>query len=379
MKTGRFGKANLFLLLVSLVVSVLALEFLCRYFIFDPNQSYIRTPGWRMAVRTNDLIPFVTGDHDVIVNRYGYRGALPSPIANPFVVVIGGSTVEDWVLSEPETWPEQLQSQLRDCAPDVEVANLGKGGANARHNLMQLEAASNYLPKVDIYVVLMGLNDFLFDLRIHHSFEVPEDWWRRQAFMTVAGEEGRSALVAITKRLYRLWVNRNSGHKPISNFGHYQQALRDAKANVSPDQWVDVLPDFSEHLQTYRTTIRKLKDFADKQGAEIFFATQPYLWSSDMSAEAEAQIYAGFIGSDMNSPSTKWFTPRALEQGLRTYNNTLRKACDEEQLNCIELAGQLPRRASTFYDDFHFSEAGAAAAGEIVASALRGTAVSCRP
>jgi len=292
------------------------LEILVRQYIYNPNRSYIRTPGWQMTVRTNDLLPFATGDHKITINRYGYRGALPTTNAKPMIAVTGGSTVEDWVFSEPETWTEQLQSQLRNCLPSIEVINLGKAGANARHNLMQLEAASKYLPRIDTFIVLLGLNDFLFDLRIRHPIELPADWWDQQAFMTRAGEDGPIAVITLLRRAYDRWLSRNSTENLVSDFGQYQQSLIAAYRKVRAAQWVDEMPDLSEHLATYRTTIKKLKGFADKREAEIVFVSQPYLWSKKMSDQAKAQIYAGFIGSDMNNPATTWYTPKALEGGL---------------------------------------------------------------
>ena len=176
--------------LLTILVSILCLatlELLLRSFVFDPNASYIRTPGWRMHVRTNGLLPKakVPEDHTIIVNRLGIRGATPAFGAGPKIAVLGGSTVEDWVLSERNTWPQQLAMNLSDCAPKAWVANLGKSGVNARHHLLQLPEVEKYMPKFDMFVVLMGLNDFLYDLHIHHPLETPDGWWYRLSDVSV--------------------------------------------------------------------------------------------------------------------------------------------------------------------------------------------------
>ncbi len=371
-------KNKFILFLMYAVIFVVCLEFLTRHFIFDPNSSYIRTPGWAIDVKHNDLLPFVTTDHTISINRYGYRGALPGLGADPFIFVTGGSTAEDWVLPESATWAEQLESRLKVCYPTVEVANLGKGGANARHNIMQLDAASSYMPASDVYVVLLGLNDFLFDLHIHHPFQVSDDWWKLQSFMTNAGDEGRFAIVALLKRLYKLYNATGNTARPVSDFGDYQKGLRDARDKVASYQWVDILPDLSPHLENYKNTILKLKALADSQGADIFFLSQPFVWSPHMSHQTQEQLTAGFIGGDNLSPQTRWYTPRALEEGLTAYNDTLRETCKTAALNCIDVARKLPRQAKYFYDDFHFSNLGASTVAKFVAEGMQDVLKGCR-
>ena len=337
-----------------------------RILVFNPNYSYIRTPGWSMNVKQNDQVPPVSIDHTVTINKYGYRGAPPIKSAAPLIILSGGSTTESWIIPDRFTWAEQLETKLKQCKPNVEVANLGKSGSNARHNLLQLEALSEYMPTGDIYVVLMGLNDFLFDLSIHHSFEVEESWWNRQAFMTISGDEGAFALVALVKRLYRRYTDDEIKPQAVSNFGIYLKSLREAYRNVAPNQWIDKLPDLSSHLETYKSTILKLKLFADTHGGEIIFLTQPFVWSEKMSQETKDQLYAGFIGPNMLDPNTRWYTTKVLEEGLMSYNNTLREMCDLYGLNCIDLAKKIPREAQYFYDDSHFSIFGSQTVAEIV-------------
>jgi len=369
---------DVLLLAAMIVLCVGILELLLRTFVFDPNAAYIRIPGWAMNVRTNGLLPHVSGDYVIKVNRLGIRGETPAFGAAPKIAVLGGSTVEDWVLPDNKTWAQQLATQLRHCAPDIWVANLGKGGVNARHHLIQLPETEKYMPRFDMFVVLVGLNDFLFDLRIHHPLVILEDWWRRQAFMYDHSDEGSFAIIAIGKRLYRRFVTERKNAGAISDFGYYQKHLRDAYTKVTREQWVTSMPDLKEYLDTYRKTISALKAYADTYGAPIVFVTQPYVWSNNMPAETRAQIYAGFIGADIDSPRTKWYTPAALEKGLSAYNAALLDKCTTDHLLCVDAAGKLPKEAKFFYDEFHFSERGAAELGRIVAEDIGRRLASCQ-
>ena len=343
---------------IVMAVCFAILELLVRTFVFDPSLSYIRTPGWSMLVKTNGKLPHVEGDHRIVINSQGFRGDLPPSNAAPHIAVIGGSTVEDWVLSEDETWSKQLQEDLRRCAPTAWASNLGKSGTNARHHLIQLPETEAYMQHYDYIVVLMGLNDFLFDFRIHHPFELPENWWIDQALMSQGGSEGSLATVALAKRLISGLFAPSSGEQ-VSDFGAYMEYLWDAYRDVNDDQWVNTLPDASEHLATYRQTIRSLKQYADEKGTKIVFVTQPYAWSDDMDETVRKQIYAGFIGSDIKSPDTQWYTPEALMRGLNAYNETLLDECESGNLMCVDAAQTMSGHAEYYYDDFHFSERGA--------------------
>ncbi|MEK9568198.1 MAG: hypothetical protein VW124_04290 [Paracoccaceae bacterium] len=68
-----------------------------------------------------------------------------------------------------------------------------------------------------------------------------------------------------------------------SDFGAYMEYLWQAYDQVTDDQWVAIVSDYPHHLTTYRETIRNLKTYSDKYGAEIIFVTQPYLWSKSLS------------------------------------------------------------------------------------------------
>lgn len=379
MKTlGSFKcRDGLFLVFVVLLCFGI-LELLLRTFVFDPSAAYIRTPGWAIHVRDNGLLPNVSEEYLYKANQLGIRGDMPKLSTNLKVAVIGGSTVEDWVLPDSKTWSQQLAVQLADCEPDIWVANLGKGGVNARHHLIQLPEVKKYMPHFDKFVVLLGLNDFLYDLHIHHPTVTPVNWWRRQAFMYDRFDEGWFASVAISKRLFRRFVAEKNHERPASDFGNYQKSLRDAYLRVLSDQWVDALPDLTEHLKNFRKTILLLNSYSDSYGAQMVFVTQPYVWSDNLSKETRAQIYAGFIGADMESPTTKWYTTAALEKGLAAYNAMLLDTCRDEGLACVDAAQILSGRPEFFYDDFHFSALGAASIGRIVAAEIKPAFGRCK-
>jgi lysophospholipase L1-like esterase len=55
----------------------------------------------------------------------------------------------------------------------------------------------------------------------------------------------------------------------------------------------------------------------------------------------------------------RYYSPRALAEGMHAFNNVLRDVCRLPDVACRDLAAAVPARAEYFYDDMHLSEAGA--------------------
>lgn len=367
------------LLVVSVAVSIVGLELLVRQFIFDPSHAYINRPGYTSYVQVDDILPNVSGNHTISFNKIGARGQLPGLGDAPVIGIFGGSTVVDWVLDDSESWTGQLQSNLSRCWENVATLNYGKLGANARHHLIQIPELDPYSPKMDIMVVLMGLNDFLYDLRIHHRVETPDGWWRKQAIGTEQYEEGKIAIVAVFKRVMHRYFSAAGQQLAVSNFGDYIKSFWEVRAKVPPEKWVHDLPDLTPHLATYQDTISKLNAAADRLGARLVLVTQPYLWSQQMTESAERQLIGGFIGHDHLDPEAFWYTPDALERGLKAYNDILRSTCTQTGYDCVDAASVMNGDEYNFYDDFHFSERGAERLGKLVSSYLLEEGKTCSP
>ena len=349
---------NVSILIISITISIILIEFLLRIFVFDPTKYYIRTPGWSNFVTDDNLLTNVTSNYMHKINRFGFRGEPPNFNSKPMILTIGGSTTENWVLDNKSTWSAVLEKKLIKTFKNVDVINLGKAGTNGRHNLIQLDKTSDYLPKIDVYIVLIGLNDFLFDHKIHHSTSYKDEWWYEQSFMSQPYQEGKFALSIILKRI----IKKNQNNPPVSHFGLYLEELRNAFQNVKKNQIVEKLENLEnldKYLNIYENTIMNLKKFADSKNSSIIFLTQPFLWSKNMSEETKKNLYCGYIGTDHNSPDTKWYSIDTLRKGLDSYNKKLLSVCEKYQLFCVDLEKEIPKSINFFYDDIHFTNKGA--------------------
>ena len=116
---------------------------------------------------------------------------------------------------------------------------------------------------------------------------------------------------------------------------------------------------------------------ANERDIPIVFLTQPFIWSENMTDEALSMIYAGFIGTDNQSPDVQWYTHDAMRVGLEAYNREMLDQCAAQNLNCMDLAQAVTKTADNFYDDFHFSEVGADNVSENVFNHLKRTTSLC--
>ena len=64
-----------------------------------------------------------------------------------------------------------------------------------------------------------------------------------------------------------------------------------------------------------------------------------------------------------------YFSLASLAAGMHKYNEAMMRVCHEERVTCVDLSS-LSGVSAYFYDDCHFTEAGAEAVAEIMAPVL---------
>ena len=77
------------------------------------------------------------------------------------------------------------------------------------------------------------------------------------------------------------------------------------------------------------------------------------------------------MGTVGRRPEPKGYVSWAdVAAGMDTYNQALLDVCQEDGLECFDLAPIIPKHFTYFYDDIHFNEAGAKMAGQRIAEYL---------
>ena len=181
------------------------------------------------------------------------------------------------------------------------------------------------------------------------------------------GEPGdRLATVRAARLVWRTWQQTRLGFVQTRTAEGYAQ-LRECRQTAPPENLVDALPDLGPALAEYRRNLEALVAGARSYGAPLLLLTQPTLWAAEMGPAERARLLAGGLGPIKTwCTHRRYYSPRALAEGMRAFNDVLRGVCRQPHVRCRDLAASVPARAEYFYDDMHLSEAGARLVAELV-------------
>jgi lysophospholipase L1-like esterase len=392
---GRRVGANLALaasaLLVAAVLGELSLRFLSPrsegYFVYAPGEMQAGSP-------LADRMPGVEGVAEFRTNSLGIRGQEMGADGSEYrILAIGGSTSQNAYLDQSEDWPLVIADLLGPTSDGRRTwsGSVGRSGATARTNAVQMEYLVPSLPRVDAVVMLLGVNDLTVALRQGWAYEQPlplsdpaaERLQMRQAFIRVPGrlqdqfiayeEEGvpfykKQALWHLARLSRNAWIMSRGGWSGVS-YGWSLGTWRQHRSQASVIH--DSLPPLEAPLVEYRGYLESITDMAEEYEVRLVLMTQPALWRPDLSSEEQSLIWLGGTGDFQNVPGQEYFTPGALAEGMRAYNEILLDVCAKRQVECVDLAASVPADTTMFYDDVHPTEAGARLFAETLADYLR--------
>ncbi len=334
------------------------------YFVWHPNleKTFKPLPG---------IMPGISGESRFTINASGMRGD-PFPEGDRYrILTIGGSTTECLYLDQSEAWPQLLQDKLNNLGgPDVWVGNVGASGRNTRHHLLQIEKLLEQYPRIELIVLLIGINDLSLRLRQDIDFrpmrqEGPE---YKQILLNKAFSvhPTRDPLLPFYKRTEIWRLLRRVKHRvliPVAN-----TVIQDDAAEIYKE-WrrhrrnaakvLDTLPDLSSALEEYAQNIHSIIDLAQERGTAIVFMTQPSMWRQDLPESLSNLLWFGGIGNFQEQSGKPYYSVNALANAMEMYNETLLNVCKIRPVDCLDLAPLVPKDTTAFYDDVHFNEQGA--------------------
>lgn len=365
----------------SILLALAIAELFLRRLHPEANGWFIWPPGLDMRFRPEaGLFPGVEGDARFRVDSLGLRGEEVAG-ATERIVTIGGSTTECLFLDQDESWPELLSTTLSKIeGARVWVGNAGRSGHTTREHIFQVEELVHRIPSLDLALVLPGVNDLCKRLAQDAAYD-PKFMSRDRALDVVKRAAfslhplAFDANAPLVKRL-ALWRLASSlrrrfeaGDPHEQDFnGHVFATWRLYRARAR--EMRDELPDLSSALEEYRTNLGTIIDIATRERLRIAFATQPCLWRADLSPELEGLLSMGGVGDYQAHEGCAYYTPRALAEGMRRYNEVLLEVCRERNVECLDLAALLDHDDAAFYDDCHFTEHGARRVAEAWAARL---------
>ena len=386
----------------ALACTVVVAEGALRLALPRSHRFLVQLPHLREVLRPSSL--YVRGVHDTArfeTNSFGIRGPEFGPDAREYrILAIGGSTTEGLLLDQARAWPAVLGDVLgttRD-GRKVWVGNIGKSGLTSRDHVAELKYFVPQLPRMDLFVVLVGMNDLTSDLRQGFDWKQPppitdsaEQWLRiSHSFAAAPGPIWRPvthALLAEHAPWYKataLWQLAARVRFQVQHAGSEQDvtgrnlvAWRSHRRDTP--RMYDSLPDLGPALADYRRTLNVLADEAARLKVPLVLVTQPAVWGPDLAAATVRTLWMGGTDDFQDHPGESYFAVPALARALDGYNRVVLDVCRDRGLTCVDLAAAMSRDTSLFYDDAHFDEAGARRAADVVAAALVRADPALRP
>jgi lysophospholipase L1-like esterase len=349
-----------------------------RAAVFDPSKRYILLPGWELIERGSpEGTPGIDREAHVFVNRLGLRGDMPTATSLPRILALGSSMTMDIALNDVDTWTGQLQSSLREHFPTAWVGNGGRAGSTVHHHIAALKEMLTRWPTYDSVIVMLGTTDMIYDLRMHfgQAIDPQAAWTEDQTFMFVPSPVGyeRLATYQLVKRTYDYWRMTRMGQVPVGDLGKEEEIFKARRRRVQLADWIMETPDLSAQLTRFRSFANKLTILAAARHVRLILVTSPSPWKEPMTDAETAKLYAGGLGPTTQWEKDlhiKWYAVPPMINALELYNEVTRSVCVERRLDCVDLDRELPKDSTYFYDDFHFSRAGAAKVGQIIARHL---------
>jgi GDSL-like Lipase/Acylhydrolase family len=333
---------NLYAILVGIIISLVFLEVALR--IANPITQTIK--GERVVLRVNydetrqnTRIPGVAPESHIHQNSLGFRGAdPPADFADRLTIIsVGGSTTRSAPQSDDRTWTALLGEAVANCFDRTWINNAGFEGHTS---FAHIDLIRNHINKLHpkVVVLLIGANEIWQDLqgRVHQGI---------RGFLTALAT--RSEVVDLGLTLYRSLRAWKAGLNSATL----------AEANAMPDDGEarfavarDRQPEYAARL---RLIIRLLRD---AQTIPVL-VTQPTLGGTGRDPTTGKEL------------SRLWYG-QFFQQTFEIYNDTMRHVAQSENVYLIDLAHSMPKDTKYYYDNMHYTDAGAKKVAELVTMGL---------
>lgn len=297
------------------------------------------------------------------INSLGLRGRERSASDLRSILCVGGSTTACEYLSDGETWPDLLAEAVEpSVGGPVWVGNAGASGHRALDHVTALGKLLDQTENLDLVVVLAGINDASHAV-LHEGTPPAEPHpgsaeQLRRVFAVLPSDPGlwppdRTAIAAWLRRQKR----RSWDAAALEDIAARSYSLRrEIRAEAAAFDGQVRLSE--EARRTYREHLAWTVGAIKRRGATPVLATQPTLWRAQ-DAEALERCWFGWVGS------LPWEHPKgyvglgAMQEILDEFNAATREVAASEGSLLVDLAALLDGDPEVFYDDCHFTEAGA--------------------
>ena len=326
-------------------------------------------------VRTDSIPGHPRGVRQVSTDERGWRVWPPVDYAAKAalrIVAIGGSTTEDIALDDRATWTHRLQQDLArersdgpggpgaPGAPGVQVINTGASGLRAVNHRATLGIVAALHP--DLVLILLGANDWNKHIRDH--FEPGRERFAQRPFRLTALPRVISGVLAPVLRRGAGapdWANQTLVINAPEDMNNRRRTFleRHPLHRWAPEA---VAPAYQAELQA-------MDELCRRHQLRCMWMSQPHVYGPPAPPPEMVQRL--------------WMTPPYEPYGLelasmaqiaKLYNDHLGAFARNAGQPFCDLAAGMKAERVNYYDDMHYTDAGAARVAELVAACVRALA-----
>ena len=339
-------------------------------FVYDelrraPRNRYVPSYSSQITLQIQPDLTILPGASPKVkftIDSFGFRNSRMKDIrkldGEIRVFAIGGSTTECLYLDDADAWPEVLQRKLSIEARGIHVINAGHSGDTTRDHIAQL--AQRIVPyRPDVVIFLAGINDLRLHLEPDYSPTrrdtnslIPEEnfsfnLWLKSRIVNV------SQIARLAILIYRGRLMEDVRGNPVQDL--HGRWIQNARGQLQQLPLREIDPD-SVPKPEFEENLRTLVGIARSAGADAVFVTQPVIWGA-RSGEWEKRLW---VSSHGRIPHAQ------LWKMLEKFNEVTRRVAAELDVPVVDLARTLPKTTEVFYDDDHYTVAGAEKVAEHV-------------
>lgn len=354
---------NTALALLGIGLALAAGELVLR--VYNPFESRVKGYAIQLPVRQRYVIDNLSNDkldREIIhtTNSLGFRGAEPPADPDTFLTVltIGGSTTECFYLSDGHTWTDALGRDLERSFRPLWINNAGLDGHSTFGHLVLLDSIVKLRPKPKVALFLIGINDVgneaptASDTTLYRRYSVRQ-YWRRMVT--------HSEILALGVDVYRYVEARRRGLVQGSAFSIASRQIDLAtseRRSMSPSEGAKLIAEHSErYVPSYTARVQELIQRSRAHGIEPILITQPVLLGPTV--DDVTGIALGDIEWHDANGAVMW-------KVMELYNDAVRQEGEADSVLVVDLARELPKSSRYFYDNVHYTNAGAELAAALI-------------
>ncbi len=370
-------KKNLFLILFTVLASILVMELIFRWAfpLPDPysgmrrseHSAYIprrHTPGFDLRAQMEPGLPGMSGVSRFTINANGFRGddiAL-GKVTNEFrIFLVGGSTTECVVIDNDKSPHTKIQKRLSESSTDIQfkVLNAGHSG-DASYDYISVIAHRLVHYSPDVITVMPGINDLIAAIR-------DRDYLHVHAHSSINYDNFTLLKMLLTQsQIYRrLWSLRRPIQAKISSTLAQNKPVTTVYQSTSAKclgrSQTEDRP--RKALDAYRRNLLTLIGIARQHEVALIFMTQPHSWNSE---DPQAKNWHW-----MNCQNGVRYREDFMAEALKSYNDVTRDVAKSQGIQLIDLAEQMPASLDFVYDDVHFNQKGSDTMAESIAQTIQ--------